>query len=316
MARRRRGNRPPSRPQSPGEGELSLTELERFSELSLKQWNESSSTLRTLQTELFFGLELARQQHTSELIEAIRSNCVAGEHFEQWARIVDYRYCLAPLSVAGSLKGDGGRFNIGAGLNPAAFASFPALYIAQDYPTAYREKFGIALEEISRAQGAHKLTSSELALRSPGSFTHVALRGRLELLLDISELSALQAFAHVLRKFAMPERVRQLARKLGLRSPPTLVRSAAGLQRQLLHPDWRINPVQFGLPSNSQVFGRIAVAAGAHGIRYPSTRQAGTCCMAIYPQNWKSSQSFIEVIDGAPSQASLTRIDGGTLSLQ
>jgi hypothetical protein len=316
VAHRRRGSRPPSRPHSTAEGELSLTQLEQFSELSLKQWKESSSTLQTLQTELFFGLELARQQHSSELIEAIRSNCIAGEPFEEWARIVDYRYCLAPLSVAGSLQSDGGRFNIGAGLNPAAFASFPALYVAQDYPTAYREKFGTAVEDKGRAQRPVKLTSSELALRSPGSFTHVALRGRIELLVDIAGLPALQSFAHVLRAFAVPERVRKLSRKLGLRSPPMLVRSAAGLQRQLLHPNWRINPVQFGLPSNSQVFGRIAVAAGAHGIRYPSARQSGAYCMALFPQNWKHSQSFIEVIGGAPSQATLTRIDGGTSSLQ
>jgi hypothetical protein len=95
-----------------------------------------------------------------------------------------------------------------------------------------------------------------------------------------------------------------------MRAPPTMVRSAAGLQRQLLHRDWRIYPVQFDLPSNSQVFGRIAVAAGVHGILYPSTRQADGRCLALFPQNWKASSSFVEVTDAAPSGARLTRLDG------
>ena len=221
---------------------------------------------------------------------------------------MDYRFCLAPLSVAGSLKGDGGRFNIGSGLNPAAFPSFPALYIAQDYPTAYREKFGAAPEDRSQSP-----TSTELALRSPGSFTHVALRGQLELVLDISQTSTLQTFANIVRSFVIPDSVRKLARKLSLRAPPSLVRSATGLQRQLLHADWRTNPSQFDLPANSQIFGRIAVAAGAHGIRYPSARQSGKLCVALFPQNWRSSQSFVEVTGGAPSQARLIRIDGNTV---
>lgn len=308
MARQRRRNSPRFRPSS-AEGELpSLTQLEAFSELSLKQWNEFSVALRALHTELFFGLELARQQHSSDLVDAIRTNLVAGEAFEEWSRIVDYRFCLAPLSVAGSLKGDGGRFNIGSGLNPAAFPSFPALYIAQDYPTAYREKFGAAPEDRSQSP-----TSTELALRSPGSFTHVALRGQLELVLDISQTSTLQTFANIVRSFVIPDSVRKLARKLSLRAPPSLVRSATGLQRQLLHADWRMNPSQFDLPANSQIFGRIAVAAGAHGIRYPSARQSGKLCVALFPQNWRSSQSFVEVTGGAPSQARLIRIDGNTV---
>ena len=235
---------------------------------------------------------------------------MAGQPFDGWARIVDYRYCLAPLSVAGSLKGNGGRFNIGGSLNPAVFPPFPALYIAEDYPTAFRERFGNEADVKSRG-----LTATQLALRTPASFTHVVLRGQLELVIDIRELRSLQLFAAVLRKFSLPDHIRRLSHQLGMRSPPFLVRSAGALQRQLLLPDWRVLPAQFDLPSNSQVFGRIAAAAGAHGILYPSARHAGKECLAIYPQNWKSSASYVEVKDGAPTGARLTRIDASTTSL-
>lgn len=71
-------------------------------------------------------------------------------------------------------------------------------------------------------------------------------------------------------------------------------------------------PQQFDLPSNSQVFGRIAVAAGLHGIQYPSARQQGKRCLALFPQNWTDSGSVVEVADEAPSGARLTRVDGKT----
>jgi RES domain-containing protein len=289
----------------------SLTQLEQFSQQSLRKWRESAGALNALHTELFFALELARQRHSAELIEAIRGNLSAGAPFQGWARIIDYRYCLTPLSIAGSLKGDGGRFNIGSGLNPAAFPAFPALYVASDYPTAFCERFGM---DPNASQGG--LSSSMLGLRSPASFTHVGLRGQIELVLDITELRYLLAFSAVLRQFTIPDTVRRLARKLNMRAPPSLIRSAAGLQRQLLHRDWRTYPMQFDLPSNSQVFARIAAAAGAHAILYPSARQASGRCLALFPQNWKSSGSFVEVTDAVPSEARLIRLDGTSAIFQ
>lgn len=162
--------------------------------------------------------------------------------------------------MAGSVTRGGGRFNIGAGVDSAAFTPFPALYIAEDYATAFRERFGSADEPRSG------MTAEEFALRSPGSFTHVALRGQLELVIDIGIAQTLNAFASVLGRFVIPPAVRDLARRLGIRRPMGLVRTVSGLQRQLLHAHWRAEPAQFDLPANSQVFGRIAASAGLQGI--------------------------------------------------
>ena len=71
-------------------------------------------------------------------------------------------------------------------------------------------------------------------------------------------------------------------------------------------------PQQFDLPANSQIFGRIAAAAGIHGILYPSSRHVAKRCIALFPQNWPETNSFIEVTDQAPEGTHLTRIDGLT----
>lgn len=140
----------------------------------------------------------------------------------------------------------------------------------------------------------------------------MTLRGQIDLILDIGKSETLELFVRELRNFVLPSTVRELARRLAIRRPVALVRSAAGLQKQLLHPQWRMMPVQFDLPSKSQVFGRIVAAAIAHGILYPSVRGGAGRCLALFPQNWKGSASFVEVMDPAPVGATLTRIDGST----
>ena len=284
-----------------------LLELERFSHASLEKWLQVAEQLGRLQSALHFGLESARRECDPEILDALRAGAGGGYEFRDWSRIVDYRYSLAPLSVAGSLRTDGGRFNIGAGLSRGAFPPFPALYLAEDYATAYLERFG-------QAPGATVagLSGAELALRRPNSFTQVRVHGRLDLVLDIGDPHALKPFVDVIKEFELPAAVALHARRLGLRRPPGLVRSVAAPQRQLLHRHWRVLPMQFDLPANAQVFGRLAAAAGVHGILYPSVRHAGTRCLALYPQNWRDSGSWVEVADPVPPEARLVRLDAGT----
>lgn len=312
MRRNRRARPPSSRPplQSGEPAPASLVELERFNEASLHQWLAAKSNLDALQRALYFGLEPLRQSNEPRLLVALRSQAIPSYPFDGWSRIVDYRYALEPLSVAGSLKDEGGRFNIGGELSPGAFTAFPALYIAEDYGAAFRERLAHAT---SPKKG--ELSAEDLALRSPSSFTQVRLRGVVENLIDVGDLEALKPFTNVLREFPHPAAALQAARKLGLRQANWLIRSPITLQRQLLNPNWRMLPQQFDLPSNSQIFGRLAVAAGLHGILYPSARQLGKRCLALFPQNWADSASWVEVTGEVPRGARLTRIDGKSMEL-
>jgi len=138
-----RGNRrlrPPSpqRPLQRGEPDLpALIELERFNQASLRQWLAAKANLDAVQRALYFELEPLRQRNEDRLFDALRSQALPSFSFDGWCRIIDYGYGLQPLSLAGSLKGEGGRFNIGGDLSPGAFTPFPALYIAQDYEAAF-----------------------------------------------------------------------------------------------------------------------------------------------------------------------------------
>jgi hypothetical protein len=138
----------------------------------------------------------------------------------------------------------------------------------------------------------------------------VRLNGGVEQIIDIGDLDALTPFTDILKDFQVPKVVLKTARQLGLRQTSWLIRSPSLLQRKLLDPNWRMVPAQFDLPSNSQIFGRLALAAGLHGIVYPSTKQAGKRCMALFTQNWSNSGSFVEVSDPIPDGAVKTRISG------
>ena len=281
MPKRRRPRRP--NPPTPGSADPdlpSLVELERFTTGTLHQWKMAARRMDALQRSLHFGLEDQRQRAESQLLEAMRLCSHSNFSAQGWSRIVDYRYSLDPLSSLGSIAGIGGRFNIGSALSPGVFPSSPALYCAEDYPTAYLEKFG-SLPQSSR----EALSGADLALRAPGSFTQVRLNVRLENVLDISDHSTLKPIVEILKKFEVPKSVAQTARQLGLKQMPWLIRSSGMLQRYLLHLNWRARPMQFDLPANPQIFGRWVLAAGLHGILFPSSKdQARRCLGAVSPK--------------------------------
>lgn len=300
---------PPRNRPSFAEGDASppsLEILEQFSRASLSQWKAAGRNLAALNSALFFGLESQRAENANALVDAVRLGVTGPFAFKDWARIVDWQYSTAPLSLAGSVQRDGGRFNIGSGLNPAAYSPFPALYLAEDFETAYRERFGL-----KRASSVGGLSAEEVTLRRLTSFTHVKLQGAVDGIIDIGNPEALKAIIRVLAGFKLPVNVLSMARAMGLR-PPGLIRTAAGLQRQLLHSNWRVQPSQYDLPANSQIFGRLCVAAGVQGILYPSAKDDSKRCLALFPQNWPATDSFIEIVGTPPSEVGETRLDGNS----
>lgn len=145
--------------------------------------------------------------------------------FAGWVRMVPWRYADAPLSAAGSLKNFGGRFNLGADVDNAIRTPWPALYVASNQETAYREKFGLAKND--RIDG---LSAEELMLTTGGSYSAVRLDGHLELVFDLAQEGALDPVCKVLRKITLPAEARRLQKRLQLPgAPASMIRSAARL---------------------------------------------------------------------------------------
>jgi hypothetical protein len=249
-----------------------LLELDRFSKADVDTWNARSKDLDELHDLLFFGVEPQRLRLREQLLEALQSMPAPSFSLEKWFRIVTYRYSLSPLSAAGSLNGVGGRFNVGIDVDKSN-TPFPALYLAGDFETAYREKW-----QIPSGQKINGLAPEELALVDQRSTSTVLINGHVERVFNIGGPLNLAPFCKVLREMAMPNRVHTLMRRLKTPDKSVyMVKTPKQLLHELRMQNWRAWPVQFGLPSPSQIFGQLIREAGFEGILYPSTKGGGAC---------------------------------------
>lgn len=307
--RRRRQTAPPRRPpvRRPSGASVStpgLLELDRFSEADLQRWRRYSKDLDELNNILYLGVEPQRRRRHDALVQALQSVPCDPMDFTGWARILPWCYSDAPLSAAGSLRAYGGRFNIGMDVDNAIPRRWPALYIAENKETAYRERFGLSKEE-----GCDGLTSNELALTDEDSYSVVRMNGHLERVFSVAQAAALDPICEVLAEMTLPAEARQIMKRLKIDARQVgMIRSPERLLREVLEVNWRRAPVQFGVPSSSQILASLIVDAGYEGIRYPSTKNGGEC-VAIFPHRLASDASFVSVSDAPPSGVKWPRLD-------
>jgi hypothetical protein len=270
--------------------------LDTFTEEDIEYWSERSEDAQRYSDRVYFDLERQRAQHHDALCEALRDAGGIDVEIRNWARVCDYRWSLTPLSTTGSLKGIGGRFNIGSDLDRARGQAFPALYIAQDVDTSYLEYFGGPPEKQSGG-----LTLQEFALRRSNSFTTFALQGRVENVLDLRTPKPLARFAKIVANFELSPDTRRFARSIGV-PVRSIMRSAGEIHTRILMAPktWRSEPQLFGIPAPNQIFSRFILDAGYEGVIYPS-QQGGHACIAVYPDNIQGSS--ISVVGGTPEGA-------------
>lgn len=283
---------------------LGILELDRFTEASLNRWNAVSKDLDELQAVLYFGIQPEQRRLRVELIGALQRSALTSLDVSRWVRFVTYQYSLEPLSCAGSLQQIGGRFNAGAELDRGTLNPWPALYLAEDYETAFREKFQLAQAELVEG-----LNPQELALGQGVSHTAVFVRGRLHRVFDMTTPQSLDAVAQVFRRVKLPQRARQLQKQLLIsNSGVTMIQTGQQLYDAVLKHNWRTLPVQFGLPTQSHTLAELIRAAGFEAILYRSTKGPGQC-LAVFP-DLLNSASFVELVDTPPSGVQYRRLDG------
>ena len=248
----------------------------------------------------FFHLEGLRAINQKELCKALNDSELVNLQQENWCRVVDYLYTDQPLNAAGSIK-KGGRFNIGKDLMKDRFSTFPALYVADSYETAYAEKFGVSEKE-------GDFLGNEFALREFNSFSAVKVRINLSNVFDLSKAKNLKKFTEIISKFKISPDLLALRKKLKIKGKK-LITETTELKADLLDPSWRHYPVQYEIPSNSQIFGRLLKEAGFEAILYPSAKNKSGECVAVFLENMESSESYIELVDKAPNQTKYTRLD-------
>lgn len=285
---------------------LGIWELDRFSNASLNRWKKISKDLDELEDILFFGLEPERRRLRPDLIAALKETKPISLKVQGWIRIVPWQYSLSPLSSAGSVKGYGGRFNIGGDIDEAPSQPWPALYLAEDQETAYREKF-----QLKSSESTNGLLPNELALEAGGSYSLVRLNGHVNNVFDMTKPQNLEAVAKVLKKIKMPERAKVLMKNLGITSRQLhMIQNGQKLYDTVAVENWRIKPVQFGIAAQSQILAELVRAAGFEAIVYKSA-QGAKRCLAIFPDKI-GGNTFVEVADQCPSEVTYTRLDADT----
>ena len=180
------------------------------------------------------------------------------------------------------------------------------LYIAEDLQTAFREKF-----QLSQTNKVDGLTPQELALEHGVSHSTVFVKGRLHSVFDMTSARSLDPVAGVLRRIKMPSRAVQIRRKLVIPNTAlTMIQTGSQLHDAALKHNWRLQPVQFGLPAPSHTLAELIRAAGFEAILYRSTKGSGKC-LAVFP-DLLASGSFVELADAPASNRTHVRLDVDT----
>jgi len=206
--------------------------LDKFSENDVKNWNETHGSFESYWVPVHYHLEGLRRLHHEKIIEALRKSTSSSITLNNWCRIVDYQYSNNPLSARGCIIA-GGRFNISSETEDDVLKPISALYCAENYETAFAERFG----NYSR-KSADTLSGEELALRKTTSFSHVRLSGIVHNLFDLNKTSNLTPFVNIIKNFDIPSELKALAKKLGVR-PPYTIDKPSQVKKVFLDPAWR-----------------------------------------------------------------------------
>lgn len=274
-----RGKRfPPPRRIATSQQPSGILELERFSDADFSRWKEVSKDLDELHASMYFGVIPEQRRNREDLIATLQRQPGVPLSVPRWVRIVTYQYSGEPLSAAGSLHSIGGRFNAGADLDGDSLNPWPALYIAADRETAYREKF--QLHSSAMVEG---LSPQELALTPWVSYATLGLTVELRNLFDMTTPEKLAPVAKVFGRIKMPAMAKLLMKKLRMGSSEIkMVNTGKQLYDAVFTHNWRMQPIQFGLPAPSHMLAELVRAAEFEGILYNSTKGSGQC-LAVFP---------------------------------
>jgi hypothetical protein len=266
--------------------------LDSFSSDNLIDWGATDRRLNQLHQNVFATLDAQRWSIYDDLCAVIADAACGPFNFTRWSRCIDYQYGDEPLSCRGFHFGVGGRFNYGRRIDQRRFKPFPALYLAEDLTTARSEYFQMADDQKS------PLSAQDFALMPErGGVVEFPLEGRLHRVLNLQNFQILEPFLKKIKKFSFPEELRQEASALGhknLKAITTLNQLRAGI----LETNWRGLPINFGIPANPQIFGKIVKDAGVEGIVYPSVRGPGIC-LVVFVENLLED-SFIKIACRVP----------------
>ena len=172
---------------------------------------------------------------------------------------------------------------------------FPALYVSSDFKTAFSEKF----QQGENESDLHNFTELDFALRKPDSFSFYKIRLCLSKIIDLREMGPINNFYNAINHIEMPsvyeKRANTLKVFLGI------IKSSEQLKKSIFDPNYEQWDYWIDCPSSSQWFGHYTRLAGIQGVIYPSIRVEGGFNIAIFPDQFKDTSSYVALLDKTDS---------------
>ena len=123
------------------------------------------------------------------------------------------------------------------------------------------------------------------------------VNGYIHSLLDLTAKGSLNKFVKTIKQIKLSKSLQNRAEKLGLKKRHSL-QSITELKNSIYDINWRRSPNIFNIPALPQIFGQLTKDAGIEAIVYKSTKKSRQgLCMAVFPENFKNSESYITLED-------------------
>ncbi len=251
--------------------------------------------LQKLDTEYFafwedYWVFLAREREKliDDITDSLFSSKSGALEIKKLSRIVEASYGHDPLCTVGSIKAAGGRFNFGQ--ISSSIMSFHALYLAENYQTAFSEKYLYRDDE----KLSENLNPTDLHFEEPGTNVHFKVDIQIESFLDLRQKGVLSNFLEVISKIQPTVELQAKAFKLKM-GKLTIANTEDKLLKNILEPNYKQWGTWLDQPSNSQWLGHYAKLAGIQAIAYPSCRNSSGYNLAIFTENFENTDATIEI---------------------
>lgn len=231
-----------------------------------------------------------REKHIDDIKDSIFSSKSGELEVKKLSRIVEGLYGHDPLCTIGSIKSAGGRFNFGQ--ISSSIISFQSLYLAENYQTAFCEKY-LYREDEKLADG---LIPTDLHFEEPSTNVHCKVDVYLQNFLDLRVKGTLENFLSVISKIEPTEELQVRAFKLKMGRLST-TKTEEKLLKNIFESNYKQWGTWFDQPSNSQWIGHYAKLAGLQAIAFPSCRNTAGYNLAIFTENFDNSDAVIEITD-------------------
>ena len=135
------------------------------------------------------------------------------------------------------------------------------------------------------------------------------MSGSVGSIINLKDAKSIQPFVDLIKDFTVSDSLKKAAGAIS-EPEPELIRTVPKFIEVLLHPNWRLWPMQFDVPATTQIFGKLISEAGIEGVLYTS-KFTSKDCLAVFPQNFEEG-SFVQLDDEPPQETKIHRLDSQT----